>query len=108
MAHEHQADENVSPGQDRRKADLRKELRGAHVLEAIMAANVIAMTIALFCGGVVTGVIAVVALAVRREDRRYSSCSARRRTGCPRVRACSTGWAAGTWTRSFLTRDLVH
>jgi hypothetical protein len=42
------------------------------VLEAIMAANAIAMTIALFLGGVVTGVIVVVALAVRREDRRYS------------------------------------
>lgn len=35
-----------------------------------MAGFVVPMTIALFLGGVVTGVIAVVALAVRREDRR--------------------------------------
>jgi hypothetical protein len=34
-----------------------------------MAGVVIAVTIALFLGGVVTGVIVVVALAVRREDR---------------------------------------
>jgi hypothetical protein len=39
------------------------------VLEAVMAGVVIAVTIALFLGGVVTGVIVVVALAVRREDR---------------------------------------
>jgi hypothetical protein len=42
------------------------------VLEAIMAGVVIAVTIALFLGGVVTGVIVVVALAVRREDRAYT------------------------------------
>jgi len=41
------------------------------VLEAIMA-GIVAMTVALFLGGIVTGVIVVVALAVRREDRRYS------------------------------------
>ncbi len=35
-----------------------------------MAGFVIPITIALFLGGVVTGVITVVALAVRREDRR--------------------------------------
>lgn len=72
MAHEHQADGNISLGRDRRKRNPRKELRGEQVLEAIMAANAIAMTIALFLGGVMTGVIVVVALAVRREDRRYS------------------------------------
>ena len=37
-----------------------------------MAGVVIAVTISLFLGGVVTGVIAVVALAVRREDRAYT------------------------------------
>ncbi len=37
-----------------------------------MAGVVIAVTIALFLGGVVTGVIVVVALAVRREDRAYT------------------------------------
>ena len=72
MAHEHQADENISPGRDRRKRNLRNELRREQVLEAIMAAGLIAITIALFLGGVVTGVTVVVALAVRREDRRYS------------------------------------
>jgi hypothetical protein len=35
-------------------------------------AAVVAVTVALFLGGVVTGVIVVVALAVRREDRRYT------------------------------------
>jgi hypothetical protein len=37
-----------------------------------MAGVVIAVTIALFLGGVVVGIIAVVALAVRREDRAYT------------------------------------
>jgi hypothetical protein len=37
-----------------------------------MAGVVIAVTIALFFGGVVIGIIAVVALAVRREDRAYT------------------------------------
>ena len=72
MAHEHQAGGNISPGRDSKKQGLRKELRGEHMLEAIMAPDAIAMIIALFFAGVVTGVIVVVALAVRREDRRYS------------------------------------
>ena len=72
MAHEHQAGGNISPGRDCKKQGLRKELRGEHMLEAIMAPDAIAMIIALFLAGVVTGVIVVVALAVRREDRRYS------------------------------------
>lgn len=37
-----------------------------------MVGVIVAVTIALFLGGVVTGVIVVIALAVRREDRRYS------------------------------------
>lgn len=37
-----------------------------------MAGVVVAVTIALFLGGVVVGVIAVVAVAVRREDRAYT------------------------------------
>jgi hypothetical protein len=37
-----------------------------------MSGVVVAVTVALFLGGVVTGVMAVVALAIRREDRRYS------------------------------------
>jgi hypothetical protein len=58
-----------------------------------MSGVVVAVIVALFFGGVVTGVIAVVALAIRREDRRYSlireapdriSRSARRLTGVGR------------------------
>jgi hypothetical protein len=42
------------------------------VLEAVVIVTGIAIIIALFLGGVVTGLIVVVALAVRREDRRFS------------------------------------
>ena len=58
-----------------------------------MSGVVVAVTVALFLGGVVTGVIAVIALAIRREDRRYSlvreapgrmARSARRLTGVGR------------------------
>lgn len=49
------------------RQDLRKELRGTGVLEAIVADVKVAVTIALFPGGVMTRVIMVVALAVRRE-----------------------------------------
>jgi Flp pilus assembly protein protease CpaA len=57
-----------------------------------MASVIVAVT-ALFLSGVVTGIITVVALAVRREDRRYTlageapdrmSRSARRLTGVGR------------------------
>jgi hypothetical protein len=41
-------------------------------LEAIMAGVVAVVIIALFLGGIVVGVIAAVAVSVRREDRRYS------------------------------------
>jgi hypothetical protein len=37
-----------------------------------MAGAVITAIVALFFGGVVIGILAVVALGVRREDRRYS------------------------------------
>jgi len=37
-----------------------------------MAGAVVASAVAIFLGGVVMGVIAVVAIAVRREDRRYT------------------------------------
>ena len=37
-----------------------------------MAGVIAAVSIAFFLGGVVIGVIAVVALAVRREERRFS------------------------------------
>jgi hypothetical protein len=42
------------------------------VLEAIMAGGVVVIAIAVFFSGMVMGVIAVVAIAVRREDRRYT------------------------------------
>ena len=41
------------------------------VLEAIMA-GVVVVAVAVFIAGVVMGVITVVAIAVRREDRRYT------------------------------------
>jgi hypothetical protein len=70
--HEHQVGGTTSPDLDRRNRDLRKELRGPEVLEAIMAGVVVAVAIAVFLGGIVVGIIVVVAVAVRREDRRYT------------------------------------
>jgi hypothetical protein len=37
-----------------------------------MAGVVIASAVSVFLGGLVTGVIVVIAIAVRREDRRYT------------------------------------
>jgi hypothetical protein len=42
------------------------------VLEAIMAGAVITVAVAIFLGGIVVGVIAVIAVSIRREDRRYT------------------------------------
>jgi hypothetical protein len=92
VAHEHRLGSS-SPGRDRRKRDLREGLRGTEWLEAIMAGVVVAMAVAVFLGGVVMGVIAVIAIAVRREDRRCTlaveapdrlSRNARRLTGVAR------------------------
>jgi hypothetical protein len=71
MAHACQVGESLSPDRDRRERDLRTELRGTEVLEAIMA-GVVVVAVAVFIAGVVMGVIVVVAIAVRREDRRYT------------------------------------
>jgi hypothetical protein len=58
-----------------------------------MAGGVVAIAIAVFLSGIVIGVIAVIAIAVRREDRRYTlaveapdrlSRNARRLTGVRR------------------------
>ena len=68
VVHKHQVCESTSPGLSRRKRNLRNELRGPEVREAIMAVVVIA----LFLAGVVTGVFAVIAVAVHREDRAYT------------------------------------
>jgi hypothetical protein len=70
VAHELRASEYPWRGLDHRK-DPRKELRGTKVREAVMASFVV-LIIALFLAGVVTGAIALVAFAVRREDRQYS------------------------------------
>jgi hypothetical protein len=68
----HQAGGTHLAGPPRRRQDLRKELRRTDVLEAIMAGAVVTIAIAVFLGGVMVGVLAVVAIAVRREDRRYT------------------------------------
>jgi hypothetical protein len=72
VAHEQQASGTTSQGLGRRKQVLRKELCRPEGLEAIMAGFVVAVAVAVFVGGIVVGVIAVVAVAVRREDRRYT------------------------------------
>jgi hypothetical protein len=71
VAHACQVGESRSPDRDRRKRDLRAELRGTEVLEAIMA-GVVVIAVAVFIAGLVMGVIVVIAIAVRREDRRYT------------------------------------
>jgi hypothetical protein len=40
-----------------------------------MAGGVVAIAVSVFLGGMLLGVIAVVAIAVRREDRRYTLAS---------------------------------
>jgi hypothetical protein len=56
----------------RRRRDLRKELRGTEVLEAIMAEFVVTLAIAVFLGGLMVGVLAAVAVAIRREERHHT------------------------------------
>jgi hypothetical protein len=72
VAHEHQGGESNSPARGRGQQDLRRELRGTDVLEAIMAGVVVVSAVSVFLGGLAIGVIAVIAIAVRREDRRYT------------------------------------
>jgi hypothetical protein len=81
-------------GPARRRRDLRKELRGTEVLEAIMAGVVVTIAISVFLGGVMVGVLAVMAIAIRREDRHHTlvgeapdrlSRNTRRLTGMTRV-----------------------
>jgi hypothetical protein len=69
VAHEHQAGGSTSPGLGHRKRDLRKELRGTEVLEAIMADVVAVAALAAFVLGAIVTVLAVSAWAIRREDR---------------------------------------
>lgn len=100
--------ENARRGWGSRKMAPRNGIGGTKVREYVMA-GVATVTVALFLSGVVTGVIVVVALAIRREDRRYSlvreapdrmSRSARRLTGVGR---------RGLDAEFFpVTRELVH
>lgn len=71
MAHEHQVGGTTHRAEVAEKRPA-EGLRGTEVLEAVVIVTGIAIIIALFLGGVVTGLIVVVALAVRREDRRFS------------------------------------
>ena len=73
-----------------------------------MATNAIAMIIALFFGGVVTGVIAVVALAVRREDRRYSILLGEAPDRLSKSARMLNGVGRRDLDAELLTRDLVH
>ena len=47
------------------------ELRGTEVREVVMA-SVVVVAVAVFIAGLVMGVVAVVAIAVHREERRYT------------------------------------
>lgn len=72
VAHEHQPPgERPARLDGSRKMAPRNGIGGTKVREYVMA-GVATVTVALFLTGVVTGVIVVVALAIRREDRRYS------------------------------------
>jgi hypothetical protein len=109
MAHEHQPPGTPGAAGRSRKMVPRNAVGGTKVREYVMAGVVATVTVALFLSGVVTGVIVVVALAIRREDRRYSlvreapdrmSRSARRLTGLGR---------RGLDAEFFpVTRELMH
>ena len=71
VAHPCQVGESSSPDRGRRERDLWTELRRTKVREAIMA-GVVVVAVAVFIAGVVMGAVVVVAIAVRREDRRYT------------------------------------
>ena len=71
MAHEQQVGESRSPDRGRRERDLRTEVRGTEVLEAIMA-GVVVVAVTVFIAGLAVGVFVIIAIAVRREDRHYT------------------------------------
>src|ERR1035438_1860587 len=72
MAHEHQASREHLAKPGSHEGDPQKGFCGTGSLEATMAGVVVVVIIALFFGGISVGVIAAVAVSVRREDRRYS------------------------------------
>jgi hypothetical protein len=72
VAHERQAGGSTPPGLDRRKRDLRRELRGTEVLEVIMADVVAVAALAAFVLGAIVTVLVVAAWAIRREDKKLT------------------------------------
>lgn len=74
-----------------------------------MAGIVVVVAVVLFLGGVVTGVIVVVALAVRREDRRYTLVRE-----APDQISRTARWLNGVGRRDLdaeffpIARELVH
>jgi hypothetical protein len=72
VTHEHQVGRDTPNGCGQRNENLRNELRGTEVLEAIMASVIALAAVILLLGGVVIVVLGVVAREVRREDRLYS------------------------------------
>jgi hypothetical protein len=72
VAHTSQSSEGHSPDRGHGQRNLRNELRRREVLEAIMAGVVIISAVSIFLAGLILGVVAVIAIAVRREDRRYT------------------------------------
>jgi hypothetical protein len=74
-----------------------------------MASAIVIVTIALFLGGVVIGVIAILALAIRREDRRYSLA-----TEAPDRLSRNARWLTGVGRKGVdaeffpVERELVH
>jgi hypothetical protein len=72
VAHEHQADGSTSPELDHKKRDLRNELRGTEVLEAIMADLVAVAALAAFVLGAIMTVLVVASWAIRHEDKKLT------------------------------------
>jgi hypothetical protein len=72
VAHEHQADGSTSSALDRKKRDLRKDLRGTEVLEAIMADVVAVAALVAFVLGAIMTVLIVAAWAIRHEDKKLT------------------------------------
>ena len=72
MAHEHQVGGSTAPGLDRRKWDLRKELRGTEVLEATMADVVAVAALAAFVLGAIMTILVVASWAIRHEDKKLT------------------------------------
>ena len=71
VTHEHRAGENARQAAIAAERDLAAGTPRAEVREAVMA-GVVVVAVAVFLGGMVLGVIAVIAISVRREDRHYT------------------------------------